>query len=396
MTRAFSDCSRTEAMRALRPVFLLATFIAAGSLSADSAGCNRARAIVDEVAAMVTGASVDHHAVLGKLRTAQQLCPTLGDAWKYAHCSALALGDAQSARMYKDRAIFNGVADVSCSAFAGVVEPPPPLPSRVHQKYALVVGISEFSDPAITALNYAAKDAKDFAEVLADPHVGNFPPANVTLLTNDKATRRAILSALQNLFEAAREDDLVVVFISSHGLGRDPDKGLPGMGYIATHDMSLAKVYVDAIGYYDLTEQFRTLRARRKVFFLDTCFSGEASKRGSKALSIEGGGIDAAVATRFLSGEGSYVISSSSDKELSWESDALHNGFFTHYLIEALKRAKEPPTVREIYDYLSTHMPDAVAHEKHASQHPQMTPMSDAGDVRIGVVPEAATRGKNE
>src|SRR5688500_7152176 len=74
---------------------------------AQSASCNRARAIADEARAAYEAGNPDHRALLEKLRTAHQLCPTLGDAWKYAFCSALAVNDPQKARMFRDRAVFN-------------------------------------------------------------------------------------------------------------------------------------------------------------------------------------------------------------------------------------------------------------------------------------------------
>ena len=57
------------------------------------------------------------------------------------------------------------------------------------------------------------------------------------------------------------------------------------------------------------------------------------------------------------------------------------------YLIEAFKRGLEPPTIKEIFDYLSTKVPDAVARDKQASQHPQIQPSTGPADVRIGVIP---------
>ena len=89
----------------------------------------------------------------------------------------------------------------------------------------------------------------------------------------------------------------------------------------------------------------------------------------------------------FLSGEGTYVITSSRDDERSWESDRLQNGYFTHFLIEALKSSAQPPTVREVFDRLSAQVTRTVAKEKGVGQHPQIHPTDDAGEVRIGVVP---------
>jgi hypothetical protein len=90
-----------------------------------------------------------------------------------------------------------------------------------------------------------------------------------------------------------------------------------------------------------------------------------------------------------VSEEGTYVITSSGDRERSWESDKLRNGFFTYFLIEALKQwqGDAPPTIRQVFGYLAPRVRDAVAREKAAAQNPQMFPRNTAEDLRIGAVP---------
>src|SRR5258706_2043147 len=309
--------------------FAMALMFGVQTLTAQSAGCNRARAIVEEVRAMYDSPRPDHRAILQKLRTAQQLCPTHGDAWRYAYCSAIAVNDEQNARLYRDRAIFNGVSDLGCGS-VGVAEAPSPLPSYVRQKHALVIGIGKFRDPKIRPLQFAAKDATDFAKLLTDPRYGNFSPSNVTLLTDEGATRAAILNAIQQIFLRAREDDLVVTFVSSHGSPSSEESGLAGIGYIVTYDTSIETPWLDGLDYQDFAKKTSKVKARRKVLFLDTCFSGQASKRGEKSLVIDGIGVDEKTARLFLSGEGSFIITSSKSNERSWESDSIRNGYFTH------------------------------------------------------------------
>src|SRR5437763_16660217 len=152
MRAASRSCLQRSNRPSLRLVIgVLSIALCAGPVAAQSAGCNRARAIVDEVKALYELPQPDHRVILQKLRTAQQLCPTLGDAWHYAYCSATAVGDESNARMFKDRAIFNGVTDLGCGNI-GVAEAPPPLPSYVREKYALVIGIGKFRDPKIRPL----------------------------------------------------------------------------------------------------------------------------------------------------------------------------------------------------------------------------------------------------
>ncbi len=363
--------------------------------AAESPACAQARAIVEDVAELYAAGSSDHSFLLGKLATARNLCSSLGTAWKYSYCSALALGQDKEARIFRDRALFNGVSDLTCPSANGTAAPQaaPPLPSRVREKYALVVGIGKFRDLRIQKLQYAAKDAEDLAAALTDPRYGRFDPRNVTLLTDADATRANILNELQKIFLKAQEDDLVFIYLSSHGSPRQAEQGLNGVGYIVTTDTASDKIFLEGIDYESFSRQISLLKARRKAVFLDTCFSGQAPRPGEKALLIEAAGIDAQTAGLFLSGEGTYVVTSSKASERSFESDTLENSYFTYFLIQALRRAGEPPTINDIYDFLKREVPAAVARDKGQPQHPQIFPAESRGDLRIGVAVQPAGDG---
>jgi hypothetical protein len=375
---------------ALSAATLLA-LVWARPVAAGGEACAQARDIVAEVQQSYDAGSPNHGFLLERLRTARNLCPTLGEAWKYSYCSALALGKAQDAQIFRDRAVFAQVADLSCPAAGGggvVAKPAEPLPSYVRAKYALIVGIGRFKDPEISTLHFAAKDARDLYAVLIDPRYGRFNPSEVTLLTDEKATRANILNALQEIFLKAREDDLVFLYVSSHGSRQRNDDGLGGVGFIVTYDTSLKNIWLDALDYEGFSRQASLFKARRKVVFLDTCFSGQAfHKDGEKALFIDVGGVGEKTARLFLSGEGTYVVTSSRSNERSYESETLENSYFTHYLMAALKRGTEPPTIKEIFTILDREVPAAVARDKGEPQHPQIVPSSGPSDLRIGVQP---------
>jgi caspase domain-containing protein len=353
----------------------------------DSAGCRQARQIVAEVAALHAADHPDHAALLNRLATARDLCPSLGEAWKYSACSAKALGQEAKARVYADRAVLNGVADLSCGASGSAAAPPAAKLGPIRDKYALVVGIGKFKDPRIPQLRYTAKDAEDFKDFLIDPQGGRFEPDHVRLLVNEKATREAILKELQWIFLRAREQDLLLVYISSHGSPREGDLGLQGVGYIVTYDTNRDDMFIDALEFQDFSEKVSLIKARRKVTFLDTCYSGQALRPGEKNLAITALGVSAETAKLFTSAEGSYLITSSDSTEQSWESDQLQNSFFTYYLLAALRQRGEPPTLKEVFASLSRQVSAGVLAEKNARQNPQLHPLNGPGDVRIGAPP---------
>src|SRR6185295_6268674 len=90
--------------------------------------------------------------------------------------------------------------------------------------YGLVVGISEYQDPNIPTLRFTGADAQAFYNQLVAPEHSGFPPDNVRLLINEKATRRNIEKAVSGwLFQNATPDSTVVVFFAGHG-GQESDK----------------------------------------------------------------------------------------------------------------------------------------------------------------------------
>lgn len=372
-------------------VATIATMAAAPSVFAQaSPSCRQAKQTVEEVARLYAAANPDHEALLHRLATARDLCPSYGEAWKLSACLARDLGDDSKARVYTDRAVLNGVADLAC---ASASRPAPIIDlGPIADKWALVVGIAQFADPEIPDLQFTAKDAQDFYDFLIDPQGGRFHPDRVTLLRDEKATREAILVALNDIVVGAGERDLVVIYVSSHGSPAVDAAGLEGVGYIVTHDTVWTNVYVDSLGFQDFSEQIARIRARRKVTFLDTCFSGQAMAEGAKNLQIGALGVAESTARLFTSAEGSYLITSSGPEEKSWESARLQNSYFTYYLLAALRRGDEPPPLDEVFEELTRHVAATVLDEKRARQNPQLHPRNLPADLRIGAPPTVAPR----
>ena len=379
--------------------FCLAAFVAAASvaspgLAQESAGCRQARQIVTEVSRRYAEVSPDHASLLNRLATARDLCPSFGEAWKYSACSAKALGQDAKARVYADRAVLNGVSNLACGGSVGEPDRPSAVNlGPVREKFALVVGIGNFKDTRIPKLRYTAKDASDFHAFLVDPQGGRFNPDHVELLVDEKATREGILKALQKLFLRAQEQDLLVVYVSSHGSPRQGELGLQGVGYIVTYDTNLDDLFIGALEFQNFSEQISLIKARRKVTFLDTCYSGQALRPGEKNLAITALGVSAETAKLFTSAEGSYLITSSDSAERSWESDQLQNSFFTYYLLSALRQGKEPPTLKEVFANLASKVSAGVLKEKAARQNPQLHPVTGVADLRIGAPPIQASPG---
>jgi len=84
-------------------------------------------------------------------------------------------------------------------------------------RYALCVGIGQYTELPNRDLRYAVADAQDIANVLRDPERGNF---QVTLLTEpSQTTRHALDETIDRTLNAPHLDpkDIVVIYLSCHG-----------------------------------------------------------------------------------------------------------------------------------------------------------------------------------
>ncbi len=208
---------------------------------------------------------------------------------------------------------------------------PPDAKRPIRDKWALVVGISNFENPKVPTLKYSTKDARDFYNYLIKD--ANFQPSHVRLLLNEKATRRRIISELGNKFLArlARPGDLIVLFFSTHGSPSQMD--LRGKSYLVTYDADPEDLDATGIGMQEVNEKIHSrVLSDRVVLVLDACHSG-SSDPNAKGMHRVGN----MNAQELAEGSGQLVICSSKPDEQSWESKRYENGVFTRNLLESLR-----------------------------------------------------------
>ena len=247
-------------------------------------------------------------------------------------------------------------------------EPPGP----VRNKYALVVGIGKFLH-GLTELKYSVSDATNFSRFLLDPERGGFSKGNVIFLTNQDATRNNVANALERIKNLAEANDLVVIYISSHGT---PPEKFGGV-FIVTYDTEVKpreRVWQTAVGEALLKDFVENLKSKRLIMILDACYSNSAYRyvpgflpSGGKSLGAEddeGYGISKEYGKRLIgakdiiveeepektargsrppgpvesSGWGKVLIGASGAGEQSWESESLRNSIFTYYFLNGLNQ----------------------------------------------------------
>lgn len=260
------------------------------------------------------------------------------------------------------------------------------LSKPIGDKWALVVGISKFADPSI-ALNFAAKDAQDFANYLTKD--ARFAPDHVRVLLDEEATRENILAELGDkwLPRVAQPDDLVVIYISSHGSPSTVD--VEGLNYLVAHNTNKNSLYATGIPIQELSRIIKQrVHAERVIVILDACHSG-AAKTAEKGL-IRKGNYDA---DEIMSGTGQLVICSSAPSEVSWEGKGYQNSVFTKHLIDSLKLRGEYTKLGDAYNNLKGQVQSEVLRDRGELQNPQLKSKWQGNDLMLACRPARPRQG---
>ena len=173
------------------------------------------------------------------------------------------------------------------------------------RRFALLLAVSQYADPMLSRLRSPAADAVALRDLLADPEVGGFA---VTSVFDEKA--QAMRLAVEEFLTDRRPDDVVLVYLSCHGLV-DVRRRL----YFAARDTLKNRLAASGVEAHWLLEQLEDCRARRQVVVLDCCFSG-AFAQGAK------GDTDLALGERLMGqGRGRVVLTASRGTEYSFEGE---------------------------------------------------------------------------
>jgi thioredoxin-like negative regulator of GroEL len=242
-----------------------------------------------------------------------------------------------------------------------------PISEDVHDKWALVIGVSDFKDKAIPKLRYSAKDAGDLTKFLVEE--GGFKPGHVKALIETDATKSAITDALGSkwLATATKPGDLIVVFISSHGTPAYREIG--ALNSVVTYDTRFDQLFSTSLPMQSIVRAIQSnLKGRYAFVVLDTCYAG-----GLGAPGAEGKQVSNADPDLLLSSQAQLLISSSDSDERSWESKRYPNSVFTRQLIDTLKKNASYHDFHAVFSQLRSNVADEVLADYKVSQKPKLS-----------------------
>ncbi|MCX6602778.1 MAG: caspase family protein [Acidobacteria bacterium] len=249
-------------------------------------------------------------------------------------------------------------------------------------RWALVVGISQHANLGSGAqLQFAHRDAEEFAGFLLSAGGGALPPSQVKLLTNEKATLGAIRAELHGwLPNVAGPGDVVYVFFAGHGVVAER-----GEAYFVAHDSDPQNLHATGLGFREVEETLaRRLRAGQVVLLADSCHAGQLGTAGFAPAGEELEKFGDRSVLKLLAGRPS---------ERAFEDARWNAGVFTHMLLEGLRGGADADgdrvvRVGEAIEYVTKR----VAAETGARQNPRVAGQFD-GQLALAVVGEERAGG---
>lgn len=141
--------------------------------------------------------------------------------------------------------------------------------------YALLIGVNEYDDPEINALDKPVADARKLGQVLEQYYT--FEKENITYLENP--TRNEIVDALDLMRKTIGPEDNLLLFYAGHGYW---DKETETGYWIPKNGGKTSTA--DWFRNTTLTDQLRTIKSKHTLLVADACFSGSIFK--SRAIFI--------------------------------------------------------------------------------------------------------------
>ncbi|MCB0060712.1 MAG: caspase family protein [Caldilineaceae bacterium] len=234
--------------------------------------------------------------------------------------------------------------------------------SEFTQGHAVVIGVG-------ADLPMTVSDAKGFAKILTDEERCAYPPTQVTVLTEEAATREAVLAALDRLAATTQENSTVVVYFSGHGSQVESSTGT--FYFLLPHGYNLSQLAKTAISGQEFMQKLAAIKAQKMLILLDCCHAGGMDDVKAPGIELTKAPVPAEAQAILAQGRGRAIIASSTADEVSLA--GLPYSKFTQALIEGLagaRVAQKDGLVRLTDLALYTH--DVVVERKNGRQHPEL------------------------
>ena len=226
--------------------------------------------------------------------------------------------------------------------------------------YVLAIGVGGYSDKSL-ALQFPAKDARDFAEAMSMQKGRLYGDVITRVLTDGAATKEAILEGLDWIERQTTQHDVAMIFLAGHGVN---DKN--GDYYFLPTTVDLEKLRATGLPFMEVQKTIRNI-AGKTLFFVDTCHSGSIMGAGRRGM----GDLNGVINELASAGNGAIVFAASTGRQYSLEKPEWQNGAFTKALVEGvLGKADTKRTGRVTFKMLDLYISERVKELTRGEQTP--------------------------
>ena len=159
---------------------------------------------------------------------------------------------------------------------------------RAARLFIMAVGVDRYRNPQL-ALRFAAADATTVAQALRDGAVGLFASAEVTVLTDEAATREGILAALERLSREIGPQDTFLLYLAGHGVKTEPEERFLFLPQDVEDASSWEALRRQGLSDEVLVGALSRIRARNGFLFRDTCYAGQVAVDALASVGNEAG-----------------------------------------------------------------------------------------------------------
>ncbi len=241
----------------------------------------------------------------------------------------------------------------SLNAMSDVDEFPATGLKPYPKDWGLIIGIEDYS--SLPSVDYARKDAVIIREYLNK--ILGVPEENIIALIDGDATKGRIEGYLKQYLPAnVAKDSTLYVYYAGHG-APDMEKGEP---YLVPYDGDTRFLMQTGYKLKSFYEDLDSLKLQRVYVFLDSCFSGVASRA---AEMLTKGARPALVHVEDVNIDSDNLIAFSASKsnEVSNAYPETRHGLFTYYLLRALRGEADANddqwvSVKEAFTFVKEHV----------------------------------------
>lgn len=215
---------------------------------------------------------------------------------------------------------------------ADVLVPLERIASNPAQMFIVSIGVERYADAFWPPLKWAAADARRVSNALGTG--SNFKVKRYSLL-NHEATLDNIHATLDAVAKAARPNDTVIFYVSTHGTLAQTGAG-DLERVVVIYDTKKDQPLTTGLSQAVLNDWLEKIQARKKLMIFATCYSGEGKSRLPESIRAMLGTPKGKLISLAEVSEGSLILAAAAKNEVALENDQLQGDVYTHFILEAL------------------------------------------------------------